>query len=235
MLAPPTRRVRPELMDQPDLDVREHHHALQALGRANAVSFNAETIWPAIRDVAAAIAGRPVRILDVACGGGQVAVSIARRAAAAGIQADVIGCDVSPVAIDYARRLARQAGAARVEFVQSDVLKDPLPEGVDAVFCSLFLHHLDDEAAGMLLRRLKACAGRVAVVSDLRRTSLGYLFAWVGCRLLSRSRVFHVDGTRSVEAAFTTGEALALARRAGWSGATMTQRWPQRWVLVWKR
>jgi 2-polyprenyl-3-methyl-5-hydroxy-6-metoxy-1,4-benzoquinol methylase len=222
-------------MDQPDLSVREHRHALQAIGRVNLVSQTAATFWPAILDVAAHTPGRPIRILDLACGGGHVTVSLARRCGLEGISAEVCGIDISPVALDYARNLAAVARVSNIRFEHLDVVNDPWPESFDVVACSLFLHHLPDKEAERELRRMKGAARRLVIVSDLRRTDLGYLLAWAGSRLLSRSRVFHVDGTRSVEAAFSTGEARQLAERAGLNGATISERWPQRWVICWRR
>jgi 2-polyprenyl-3-methyl-5-hydroxy-6-metoxy-1,4-benzoquinol methylase len=174
-------------------------------------------------------------VLDVACGGGHVVVSLARRAAIEGIPLDVTGCDVSPVALDYARALAERTGVKGVRFVRADALCDPMPDGIDVMLCTLFLHHLTDVDAAMLLRRMRDAARQKVVISDLRRTRLGYLFTWVGCRLLSRSRVFHVDGTRSVAAALTTDEARAMAERAQLAGAQVSEIWPQRWLLVWRR
>jgi hypothetical protein len=104
---------------------------------------------------------------------------------------------------------------------------------MDILVCTLFLHHLDEEGAVALLGRMKAAARQLVLVSDLRRSRLGYVFAWAGCRLLSRSRVFHVDGARSVAAAFTTDEARRMAGSAGLEGARVTTHWPQRWLLTW--
>ena len=220
-------------MDQPGLDIREHRHALAALGRANLVSRTAASLWPRIRRAAAAAQRAPLRLLDVASGGGQVAISIARRAAREGIVLDITGCDNSPVAVDAARTRAAQAGVERVRFEHIEALKGAWPDEVDILVCTLFLHHLDEENAVALLGRMKAAARCLVLVSDLRRSRLGYAFAWAGCRMLSRSRVFHVDGTRSVAAAFTPGEAGSLARSAGLAGASITTHWPQRWLLAW--
>jgi 2-polyprenyl-3-methyl-5-hydroxy-6-metoxy-1,4-benzoquinol methylase len=99
----------------------------------------------------------------------------------------------------------------------------------------LFVHHLDDGDAVALLATMRAAAGSLVLVSDIRRSRLGYLFAAVGCRLLSRSRVFHVDGARSVRAAFTAAEVGDLARQAGMATARVTGHWPQRWLLTWER
>ncbi|MCK7504006.1 MAG: hypothetical protein MZV70_07835 [Desulfobacterales bacterium] len=76
--------------------------------------------------------------------------------------------------------------------------------------------------------------GAAVVVSDLRRTRLGAAFTWAGCRMLSRSDVFRVDGMRSVAAAFTTDEARSLAAAAGLGGAHVSEIWPQRWLLTWR-
>jgi 2-polyprenyl-3-methyl-5-hydroxy-6-metoxy-1,4-benzoquinol methylase len=222
-------------MDQPGLDRREHDHALRSLGRANIISRTTSAVWPAIQRAARTKGPGPLRVLDLACGGGHVAVNLAGRLARAGIAADILGCDMSPVALDYARTLAERARVKQVRFVQLDVVRDPWPPGVDVVHCSLFLHHLADDDAVATLRRMKEAARQLVVVSDLRRTDLGYLFAWVGCRMLSRSRVFHVDGARSVMAAFTASEARLLAEQAGLRDADIRECWPQRFLLTWRR
>ena len=227
------------MMDQPDLDVRRHVHALDALGRANAISLTAAAIWPAIR-AAARDAGRDavpgsLRVLDVASGGGHVLVSLARRAGREGIEIEWLGWDLSQVAIDYARTRAARAGVKGVRFERADARRDPVPAGVDVVVCTLFLHHLSEQDAAGLLGRMRDAARRAVVVADLRRTALGAAFTWVGCRLLSRSEVFRTDGMRSAAAAFTTDEARNLAATARLTGAQVSEIWPQRWLLTWRK
>jgi 2-polyprenyl-3-methyl-5-hydroxy-6-metoxy-1,4-benzoquinol methylase len=221
------------MMDQPDLDVRRHVQALDALGRANAVSLTAAAIWPAIRAASLMTAPQPLRVWEIASGGGHMLVSLARRARRERIDVEWLGWDLSPVAIDYARTLAARRGVEEVRFEVADALGAPAPAGIDVVLCALFLHHLAEPDAVALLRRMRDAARRMVVVSDLRRTGLGAVFTWVGCRLLSRSEVFRVDGMRSVAAAFTTDEARGLAERAGLTGARVVQSWPQRWLLTW--
>jgi hypothetical protein len=80
----------------------------------------------------------------------------------------------------------------------------------------------------------EACR-KVLLVQDLRRTRLGYLFAWVGLHLLTRSDVARSDGLVSVAAALTLSEAARLAAEAGLEGATVRPCWPQRYALRWAR
>jgi hypothetical protein len=99
----------------------------------------------------------------------------------------------------------------------------------------LVLHHLDEDEAVRLLRTLSTTARWLVIVSDLDRSRLGLLLAWLGTRLLSRSPVVHVDSLRSVRAAFTRGEAASLAARAGLTSWRLTTHWPCRWRLVAER
>lgn len=224
--------MEPELMDSPSLDRARHFHALDALARVNRLSLTAGRVW---REVVRL--GRsgvdPVRVLDVACGGGDVLVEIARRARRAGLAVECVGCDLSQVALERATH--RASGLPGVTFTRRDVLQDPLPEGHDVVCSSLFLHHLDRDAAVGLLRRMAEAAVHVVSVQDLRRTRLGYLFARVGLAALTRSDVARSDGPASVAAALTLAEARSLCRDAGLEGAVVAPCWPQRFLLRWER
>lgn len=222
-------------MDEPGLDAPRHVRALDALGRANAVSRTAASLWPFIRSASQSAAPRPLRVLDLACGGGHVLVSLARRAARQEIPVEWIGWDVSAASVEYARTLAVRSGVKGVRFEAGDALRGPMPDDADITLCTLFLHHLDDADAVALLRRMKAAARMGVAVSDLRRTPLGVMFTWVACHTLSASDVFRVDGMRSIRAAFTTEEARRLAADAGLEGALVSHAWPQRWLIVWRR
>lgn len=231
-----TRNRQPELMDQPGLDERLHANALQSLSRINWISRTSAMIWKPIRQLARETQGaRPVRILDVACGGGDVAVGLARRAAQSGVSVNVDGCDINPVAIAHARERAQRAGFMNVGFFQHDALERPLPDGYDVVTCSLFLHHLENQDAESMLRSMGAAAGRLVVASDLRRNKFAYAMTWIACRVLTRSPIVRVDGPLSVAAAFTVAEAQALAERAGLAGANFTRYFPERFLLVWRK
>ena len=115
------------------------------------------------------------------------------------------------------------------------MLARPLSTDYDVLTSSLFLHHLDEKQAMALLGRMAAAARRAVFVCDLQRSWLGYGLAWFGCRLLTRSPIVHVDGPRSVEAAFAAEEISSLAVRSGLDGAVITHHWPQRWLLAWRK
>jgi SAM-dependent methyltransferase len=225
------RDREPELMDEPGLAPDRHRAALRGLRRINFLSASAGILWPAIRELART-SSVPLRLLDVGSGGGDVLVGLWRRARRAGISLECEGADISETALDHGRELARQAGAT-IAFRRLDALADPLPD-CDIAVSSLFLHHLAEADAVRLLQKMKAAARRLVLVNDLTRSRLGYALAWCGCRLLSRSSIVHVDGPRSVRAAFTIAEMRGLSDAAGLVGATLRPRWPCRCLLEWR-
>ncbi|WP_153557181.1 methyltransferase domain-containing protein [Roseimaritima sediminicola] len=219
-------------MDQPGIAPDVHHGALQGLSRINRFSGTVGAIWKPIAETQQRL-GRPLRVLDVACGGGDLAISLARRGSRRGVPLEVAGCDLSDVAIDYARQnAARQAVAAN--FFRADVLAQPLPAGYDVICSSLFLHHLETDDAANLLRGMHAAGPQLILISDLLRTRLGYVLAWTGCRVLTRNRLCRIDGPLSVRAAFRVAEVVDLVAQCGLSGARVEKRWPERFLLVWE-
>ena len=223
------RRLEPELMDDPSLDPALHEQALSALSRINRISLTDRHVAGEVDRLWAA-GERPVRILDVGCGDADVLVRVGARARERGIDVELHGCDMSPVALDRARRRASASDVALV-LSRLDVTREPLPgDRFSLVTCSLFLHHFTEDDAVALLGRM-AAATRTMLVQDLRRTRLGLLMAWVGILGLTRSPVVHVDGLLSVHAAFTLREAAGLCARAGLSEAQVTSCWPQRFLI----
>jgi SAM-dependent methyltransferase len=229
-----TRCRQPELMDQPGLDAAQHAHALDGLARINRLSRSDAILWPAIEHLARSAGGSPIRVLDVASGGGDVPIALAKRALRSGLNVRVEGCDVSLEAVRYARRQAEQSGLS-LRFFNLDVLNEPIPLGYDVVTCSLFLHHLTEADACSFLRKAAGATGRLILVNDLVRGPIGYLLAWSACRLLSRSPVVRYDGPVSVAGAFSLAEVRELAKSAGLEGVSLTRRWPRRFLLSWSR
>lgn len=228
----PTRRCANEFMDDPALDKDLHGAALDGLARINRFSNSARLVWDPMAALARKHGLPQLSLLDVATGGGDVPIKLCQRAMTNGLDLRVTAIDKQATALEVARRRARCAGVS-IDFHECDALSDAWPKGFDVVICSLFLHHLRDEQALALLQKMASAARRLIVVNDLARSAAGYVTAWVGTRLLTRSTIVHADGPLSVRAAFTPAEMEALARQAGLSGAVVQSRWLFRFVMTW--
>ena len=91
------RTLESEWMDDPGLDVRQHDEALAGLARINQVSGTVRALWKPLR----ALARRhgPLRVMDLACGGGDLAVALAALARHAQVPIEMYGCDRSARAL----------------------------------------------------------------------------------------------------------------------------------------
>ena len=232
-----SRRDRqPELMDQPEVDKDAHRHALDGLRTTNSICRTAQVIWRGITDLnIRPTGGQPLRVLDIAAGGGDVLLGLAKLASRQGVAMELHGCDINGTAVEYAQRAAKRAAVLNVGFSQLNALTDPLPKDYDVLMCTLFLHHLSGIDATALLRRMAAAAKRGVIVDDLRRTRFGYFYAWAGGRLITRSHIVHTDGPLSVRAAFTISEARQLALDAGLRDACFQRHWPERFLMSWTK
>src|SRR5690606_37412821 len=155
---------------------------------------------------------RPITVLDVGCGSGDIISSLKRWAEANQVRLCTIGLDLSRAALAIGRLSTESL------WIQADIYSLPIREkSVDFVICSAFLHHFDDEAAVMLLRDFARIARNGIVISDLRRHPAAYLGIRILTTLFSSSRAVRHDGPLSVLKAFTPEELKRVVRRAGLS------------------
>jgi 2-polyprenyl-3-methyl-5-hydroxy-6-metoxy-1,4-benzoquinol methylase len=224
-----------EIMDEPDLAPATLDRALAAIARINALSMTPHRFWRRTRRLMRQRKLTTLRVLDLGCGDANVSLGLARMARRRGVRVCVTACDISEVAIERARRLASRHCLAAFSAFVADATVDDLGDGYDVVISSLFLHHLDDDDAVAVLRRLPMLCRYEAWMDDLNRSAWGHWLARWGCRIVTRSPVVRFDGPASVRSAWTPDEALALAHRAGLANVWVERRWPERFVLGWSR
>lgn len=232
------RVIEPEVMDQPGLDAQQHRQALRGLSRLNRISGSARIVASALHQIerqqqqqTESLPTGPLRILDVATGGGDLPIALTRRAQRNGQAWQIDGCDLSETALAYARHQASQQGFRDIQFFQRDAVRDALPEGYDVVVLALFLHHLERSVCVALLQNAAAVC-RWLIVNDLSRSRLSYASVWLGSRLMSRSSVVHTDARLSVRAAFTREELRDMAMEAGWRDLSIRSVPPARWLMT---
>ncbi len=230
-----TRKRVAELMDDPTLEYNSHAEALQGLERLNFFSTSAASLWRQISPLARQRgASSPLRILDIATGGGDIPVALYKAASAEKSQLEIVGADISPSSIKYARQYAQERRAP-VDFLELNALCDPLPDGFDVIMTNLFTHHLDPADVMLLLGKMSRATQQLVLVNDLIRSEISYAAVWLATRLFSRSPIVHYDGPVSVRGSYTQSEMLKMAVDAGLKNASVTSCPPCRQLLVWKK
>lgn len=157
---------------------------------------------------------RPVTILDVGTGSGDIPLAVRAWGARHGFDLRVTALDAHPGAVAEARR--RCAGTPGVTVVEADARAIPAlfaPASFDYAHAGLFLHHLGDADALAVLGAMGRVARAGVIWNDLVRSRAYRTLA--GVLLAGRSRIVRHDARASFDAGFARAEALELARRAG--------------------
>jgi SAM-dependent methyltransferase len=145
---------------------------------------------------------QPFSLLDVGAASGDMGSCVRKWYPAATV-----------TSLDYVE--SHLAGATGPTVV-ADAFRLPFcPGSFDYVFCSLFLHHFQDQQVVELLKGFGTVARRAVLVIDLERNPIPYYFIAWSRPLLGWDPVTVHDGAISVEAAFRRKEMEELARRAG--------------------
>ena len=204
-----------ELMDDPARPDRELRDALRDLGRINrylggrafVLSF-LDRILPAWRARGDASSG-PLLVLDVATGGADIPLAVARWAERRRVPVRIIAVDRHPTTVRLAREMTSACPAVSV--LRADARALPFADGAfDVCLCTLALHHLAPDEALELLRHLNRL-GRIGfLAADLVRGWRGYAGVWLLTRL-SRSPMLRHDGPLSVRRALSWEEYCHLA------------------------
>ena len=120
------------------------------------------------------------RVLDVGCGGGILADSMARAGA------QVLGIDLSTKALKVAQLHALEAGTPNVQYreVSAEALAAEQPGAYDAITCMEMLEHVPDPASVV-----KACSALVkpggwVFFSTINRNPKSFVFAIVGAEYI---------------------------------------------------
>jgi 2-polyprenyl-3-methyl-5-hydroxy-6-metoxy-1,4-benzoquinol methylase len=157
-------------------------------------------------------------ILDIGCGGGDIALALLRWARADGFSVKVTGIDPDARAHDFASRTGTAAGFGPGELEFRRAASSALvAEGrvFDVVISNHVLHHLDPPALAGIFADSQVLAGSLAIHSDIRRRRSALLLFGVATLPLAGSSFIRRDGLTSIRRSFTRDE-LARVLPPAW-------------------
>jgi SAM-dependent methyltransferase len=214
-----------ELMDDPLVGFDEFRACLVDLALVNLLTLAHR---PTLRFLDgllphARALGRPLEIVDVGSGYGDLLREIAKWARRRGVAVSLTGVDRNP----WSRRAAMEATASElgIEWVTADVFAHDHPRGIDVVVSSSFTHHLSDALVIQFIDWMEANARLGWFVNDLHRHPLPYhVFAWFSEKADFHHFVQH-DGPVSIARAFVAADWRRLLASAAVGPIAAEVRW----------
>jgi len=193
-----------ELMDDPECDADRLRATLRRFGTINRlVSGWGRAHRSHIRPYLASL-GRPARVLDLGCGGGDVMIRLARYAARDGLTAEWVGVDPDPRAIHVARG---RAAPPEVTFRCADstsLLADG--ERFDLVLSNHVLHHLSSAELASFADESRRLSRGLVLHGDIERGRIAYALYTVGITPFAPGTFLRTDGLRSIRRSYRADE-----------------------------
>ncbi|MBA3520422.1 MAG: methyltransferase domain-containing protein [Rhizobiales bacterium] len=165
---------------------------------------------------------RPVSILDVGFGHGDMLRQISSWGRKRGVEVRLAGIDLNP----WSARAAALATPADmpIRYEVGNVFSVS-GDRVDIVLSSLFAHHLPDAELVRFIRWMDASAELGWFVNDLHRHALPYHFIRMTTRMLPANRLVRHDAPVSVARGFTRRDWLGLLDQSGIDPSRATIEW----------
>jgi SAM-dependent methyltransferase len=219
-----------EHLDKGDYTPDEYEGCLVELRRVNRYLGDAGVLRRTLLREIERAGLKEFSLLDVGAGSGELLRVAARWARETSRGARLVGLELNERSARAIREESREF--AEIEAVRANALNLPFADGAfDYVMCSLFTHHLTDEALVAALREMARVARRQVFVSDLHRHAVAYFFYTTVGRIFLHNRLIREDGALSILRSFVPDELRALAGRAGLRGVEVRRRFPYRLVL----
>jgi len=116
---------------------------------------------------------KPVTIIDLGCGGGDILRDVAKLGRKLGYNFKLIGIDANADAMEYANILSKEY--PELSFEQIDIFSEDFEKlDYDIALATLFFHHFKEPELVGFLQKLIDKATLGVVVNDLHRNRLAY-------------------------------------------------------------
>ena len=222
------RSSLPEKMDQPGVPEKETQQALRELEVINKLLGGYHVVLDALEQFEWE---KPLTIMDLGCGGGDMLRAIASWAEIKQRNAELIGVDMNPVMTAFASSLSKEFPNIRYRIM--NVFDDALLlEKADVTMNSLFCHHFDNDQLIILIKRMYQLSSYAVVINDLHRHPFAYYSIKILTAIFSKSYLVKYDGPLSVARSLSKKEWQLILSSAGITNYKLRWMWAWRWQII---
>lgn len=227
------RTSREEIMDDFSMEGNELREALDKIAEINQWLGGNKITLDGIKTLLKnQPKDKPVSILDIGCGNGDMCRAIADFARQEQRPITVVGIDANQYTISYAEACSNEYPSInyRVQDVFSEAFA-ALP--YDIAVCTLTLHHFTDDAILPLMKLISERATLGVVINDLQRSPVPYRLFQLICFVFRLNRMSREDGLTSILRGFKRNELEKFSRQLHLNEYRITWRWAFRyqWII----
>ena len=202
----------PELMDQP-CSYEDLRDCLRDIARVNRLTMAYRPTFDWLNHFYRRLPRqvKPIHIVDVGCGYGDMLRRIDVWAKDRGLPVTLTGIDLNPGAIRAAREVTVPG---TVTFLCGNAFDFQPPEGIDLVINSLLMHHLENEQVVELLVWMESVARFGWFINDLHRQKVPYYLFRLLSGFTNWHRFVKHDGAVSILRSFRGDDWRRLLKTA---------------------
>lgn len=174
---------------------------------------------------------RIYRIVDVGCGGGDMARHIHEWGIRQRYHFEITGIDANPHVVEFAKKNVADLGS--VSFRTMNIFEAAFQDlHCDVVIGTLFFHHFSREQLVLFFRSLRSHVSTGFIINDIHRHPLAFYSIRFLTRAFSKSAMVQHDAPMSVSRAFTRKELQDILADSGYSDFSIRWKWAFRWQVI---
>ena len=202
-----------EKLDDLNMQGEPLYKALQSLEWINRWFGNHRSVIKAIHTIIKK-EERPLRIVDLGCGGGDLALAIAKSLRLHKIECTITGIDGNANSLAYAKK--KCAACSEIIFLQADILSKQFSiQPCDVLISSHFIYHFTADALVYFLKNNFSSISTALIFSELKRNRFAMRLFKFSSFLLPISKLAKEDGVLAIKRSFTKKEWLLIMQQAG--------------------
>ena len=196
------RSTDSEQLDDLNSNGIELHKALKSLGWINRWLGNRRAIIKAIDSIGYS---KPLRIIDLGCGGGDLAIAIADSLRKKMVDFSITGIDANSNTVRFAKEKCK--GCPEINFEVADVLdKDFRIIPCDIVIISQFIYRLSNEDIRNFINRNQPGVRTAFIFSELERSITAIILFKLFGFLMPISKLAKQDGIVAIKRSYRKKE-----------------------------
>lgn len=227
------RSTAPEIMDDFAMEGEILRDALDKIASINKLLGGNKVTLDGVKTLLKGVdKARPITMLDVGCGNGDMLRTLADFANENGWNFRLYGIDANAFTIKHAQSLSNQY--PNISYHCEDIFKENLPlANFDIILCTLTLHHFKDQEILSLLSFFHSQSRLGLVINDLHRSKLAYYLFTALCFVFGLNDMSREDGLVSILRGFKRADLQNYSEQLQFRKVTIRWRWAFRyqWII----